>query len=49
MRAALVLLVLVFAGCEQPKSACVERPDALTKPSTGLPCELLPPGMTLAK
>lgn len=49
MRAALVLLVLAFAGCEQPKAACVERPDALTKPSADLPCELLPPGLTLAK
>lgn len=45
MRAALtVLAMLAFAACEQPKSACVERPDALAQPSTDLPCELLPPG-----
>jgi hypothetical protein len=49
MRAALLLLVLALAACEQPKSACVERPDVLSQPSTDLPCELLPPGLTLAK
>ncbi len=43
MRAA-ALLVLLLTACEQPKGACVERPDALAQPSKDLPCELLPPG-----
>lgn len=49
MRAALVVLLVALAGCEQPKAACVEQPGELQQPSTDLPCELLPPGMTLAK
>ena len=49
MRAALVVLLLALAACEQPKSACVERPDVLSQPSSDLPCELLPPGLSLAK
>lgn len=26
--------------------ACLERPDRVARPSTSLPCELLPPGFT---
>jgi len=29
---------------------CVERPDTLPRPPTGaLPCELIPPGLSLGK
>jgi hypothetical protein len=31
-------------------TACIERPDTLPRPPTGvLPCELIPPGLSLGK
>lgn len=36
------------AGGAGARRACVERPDTLARPpSAGLPCELIPPGLTL--
>jgi hypothetical protein len=33
-----------------PRTSCIERPNELPRPPTGnrLPCELIPPGLTLA-
>jgi hypothetical protein len=35
----------IDAGPEA-RGACLDRPDQLPRPSTTLPCELMPPGFT---
>ena len=36
------------AGGSGPLRSCLDRPDELPRPPTGqLPCELIPPGLTL--
>jgi hypothetical protein len=35
------------AGPDARRTSCLDRPDSLPRPSDRLPCELIPPGLTL--
>jgi hypothetical protein len=55
----LALATILLAACDSTKVAvdgagagatCLEEPNALPRPpAAGLPCELLPPGLTLTR
>lgn len=55
VRALLGLLAFALVACssngvDQALSGCIERPDALPRPPSGaLPCDLIPPDLSLGK